>query len=86
MHPINTIQPWLAQETALGSSSPNRIILATASTGAITSARVLAIREITEDRIIPALMSSYTLGGDSFSEVKRYIKMGGAWREEVVSP
>lgn len=192
MHPILTINAWLENEISLGSASPNRIIVATASKDAIPSARVVAIREINENgvlfftqrgtrkvkelnenehvsavlwlplqqrqvtiegiakpisdeenlqywqtmpherqlrfcayaptsgqviasptllednysaigqryknttvpmsefycgyRITPTLINFYTLGSDSFSEVKRYITIDGAWKEEIISP
>lgn len=192
MHPTHTINTWLEKEIALGSASPNRIILATASKDAIPSARVVAIREINESgilfftqrgtrkvrelnvnehvsavlwlplqqrqvtiegiakpisneenlqywqtmpherqlrfcayaptsgqviespttledtfqvitqrykdttvpmsefycgyRITPTLINFYTLGSDSFSEVKRYITIDDAWKEEIISP
>ncbi len=37
-------------------------------------------------RIVPSLINFYTLGSDSFSEVKRYVKIEGQWKEEIISP
>jgi pyridoxamine 5'-phosphate oxidase len=37
-------------------------------------------------RIIPAIISFYTLGNHSFSEVKRCTKSNAGWNEESISP
>lgn len=52
MNPLDTIQDWLKKESDLGSINPNRIVLATASKGAVPSARIIAIREISETDIL----------------------------------
>jgi pyridoxamine 5'-phosphate oxidase len=37
-------------------------------------------------RVEPTTICFYTLGTDSFSEVKRFVKQNGDWREEMLSP
>lgn len=50
--PFKLINEWLEKEKSLGSTYPNRLVLATASKNAIPHSRIVAIREITEESLL----------------------------------
>lgn len=50
--PVEKIKKWLEKEKQLGSTNPDRVVLATASATGKVHSRVVAIREITEVGIL----------------------------------
>lgn len=52
MIPILKINGWLNKERELGSTNPDRVVLATTSKNAIPHSRIVAIREISEEGIL----------------------------------
>lgn len=51
-NPILTINEWLIQEKKLGSTDPDRIVLATAGKDNVPHSRIVAIREINEKGVL----------------------------------
>lgn len=50
--PIITINEWLTKEKELGSSDPNRMVLATAGKDNVPHSRIVAVREINERGVL----------------------------------
>lgn len=50
--PLFTMRHWIEEEKALGSTSPDRVVLATCSSEGIPHSRIIAIREITQEGIL----------------------------------
>lgn len=50
--PITKINEWLEKEKQLGSTYPDRVVLATASANGTVHSRIVAIREISEEGIL----------------------------------
>ncbi len=52
MYPIDKINEWLKLEKEMGSTNPDRVVLATVSAAGVPHSRVVAIREINNDGIL----------------------------------
>lgn len=50
--PLFTMRHWIEEEKALGSTSPDRVVLATCSSKGIPHSRIVSIREITQEGIL----------------------------------
>lgn len=50
--PLFTMRKWIEEEKALGSTSPDRVVLATCSSEGIPHSRIVAIREITQEGVL----------------------------------
>lgn len=50
--PLFTMQGWIEKEKALGSTSPDRVVLATCSSEGIPHSRIVAIREVTQEGVL----------------------------------
>lgn len=50
--PLHIIRHWIKEEKALGSTYPDRVVLATCSPEGIPHSRIVAIKEITQEGIL----------------------------------